>query len=575
MNTGKKVVAVILFTTYLTALNPSILLAGEWFRPIAADAAFSDPLPESVAAENAVAVAAPVRGAEASATHGPRAVAASASALISAAEGGSIRVGGLEISFPAGALETDTEISVTRLPATHETGDELANVTSGGGGWRFLPAGATFKADVTIRMPYDAALSVNETALSNLYTYFYDTEAKKWVKLPRTGIDREHARVESVTTHFTDMINGTLSMPEGPKPLSFNLNSIKNLEAANPGAGIPKVEGLEAGPMGDASFRLALETPAGRAGMRPQLALSYSSGGGSGLCGKGFDVQAGGSVRIDTTLGLPRYEGTDTYKLDGAKLVRTGVSGTTTQYRREGESSFDLIEHHAEPGNDRWTVRSRNGGFRTYGSVAWTGLDAARKFAWYLEREEDSRGNVIEYAYYPRTGDGDVYLKSIRYAGFRAGATTAPGPYLVRFEYAGRADARVDGRGRFIVARDKRLVKVSMYHDPVATDDDDIEANRGTEIRSYEFDNDHKNAFGQTVLAAFSETRVDSGGVKRTLFSYGFDYEDLENRGTAEAPLYDYFEEQAEWHPEGGLQVAREVGSGVNLSVSGGVGIGK
>ncbi|MDR2210821.1 MAG: hypothetical protein LBO65_05050 [Spirochaetaceae bacterium] len=47
----------------------------------------------------------------------------------------------------------------------------------------------------------------------------------------------------SATTHLTDMINGTLSAPEGSKPLQFNLNTIKGLEGADPPAGVAGLEG--------------------------------------------------------------------------------------------------------------------------------------------------------------------------------------------------------------------------------------------------------------------------------------------------------------------------------------------
>jgi len=51
-------------------------------------------------------------------------------------------------------------------------------------------------------------------------------------------VDRERKVVVSLTDHFTDMINATLKMPESPENIDFNINSIKGLEAANPGSGV-------------------------------------------------------------------------------------------------------------------------------------------------------------------------------------------------------------------------------------------------------------------------------------------------------------------------------------------------
>ena len=67
------------------------------------------------------------------------------SAMIVASEGGSVIFGDTEITIPPGALERDTEIAITRLPAVAETGEDLTNVTTDGGGRRFAPAGTNFK----------------------------------------------------------------------------------------------------------------------------------------------------------------------------------------------------------------------------------------------------------------------------------------------------------------------------------------------------------------------------------------------------------------------------------------------
>jgi hypothetical protein len=55
-----------------------------------------------------------------------------------------------------------------------------------------------------------------------------------------------------------DMINGTLTLPEGPNPLQVNINSIKNLEAAKPSAGVLGQKGLEESSDGAARFRFDL-----------------------------------------------------------------------------------------------------------------------------------------------------------------------------------------------------------------------------------------------------------------------------------------------------------------------------
>ena len=125
--------------------------------------------------------------------------------MISAKDGGRVTLGEASIEIPEGALEKDTAISITRLNKVSDTGDSLYNATAKSGGYRFLPAGTKFLKDVTITLPYSKELNAKEQALSELYTYFYDTEKKQWIKLERLEVDKENCVVRSLSTHFTDL----------------------------------------------------------------------------------------------------------------------------------------------------------------------------------------------------------------------------------------------------------------------------------------------------------------------------------------------------------------------------------
>ena len=187
--------------------------------------------------------------------------------MISAKDGGKVTLGKASIEIPEGALEKDTAISITRLNKVSDTGDSLYNATAKSGGYRFLPAGTKFLKDVTITLPYSKELNTKEQALSELYTYFYDTEKKQWIKLERLEVDRENCVVRSLSTHFTDMINATLTLPESASPVDVNLNSIKNLEAAKPDSHLIKFNPPKMSNMGDASFSFELGVPSGRRGI--------------------------------------------------------------------------------------------------------------------------------------------------------------------------------------------------------------------------------------------------------------------------------------------------------------------
>jgi hypothetical protein len=331
------------------------------------------------------------------------------SALIHAEAGGVVVLGDAEIEIPAGALYEDTEISITRLHRTEDTGETLRNVTEGGGGYRFLPAGLEFKATVYVKLPYEAGLEARDGGLEDATGYFFNTDTSAWEALERVGAETERRRLISGTTHFTDMINGTLTLPEGPKPLSFDINSIKGLEAADPNAGIIPLRGLEADHTGAGRFSFELEVPPGRAGMTPRIAVSYSSDGGNGILGRGFSLEAGGEVGHDTRRGLPEYgagrEPENRYLLDGVMLELAGKDGNVYRYEERKHGEYRRIRHYTEYGagagnGDYWEVTDRRGTVRLYGrNGSWTGTEAGAKYRWLLERETDRFGNRVRYEY--------------------------------------------------------------------------------------------------------------------------------------------------------------------------------
>jgi hypothetical protein len=476
----------------------------------------------------------------------------SGSALVSVEAGGEVYLGEAEIHIPAGALGEDTEIRITRLGETEETGEGLRNVTAGGGGYRFEPAGTVFLKPVRIRMGYEAGL--NEGALEELDTYYYDIGKGEWERLERVGI--AEGRVESETTHFTDMINGTLALPEGPKPLDVNINSIKGLEAANPNAGVIKLEGLEGNSDGAANFAFELELPGGRAGMTPRVAVTYSSGGGNGVMGRGFDLRYGGRITTDTRRGLPEYDdGLDEYMLDGVRLVLKGeASAGVREYGSERESGYDQIRRYYGGGNDYWVVTDRGGVERTYGKSerAWTGLGVTRKYRWELEEERDAYGNTVRYEYVKR--ENELYILNIYYTGYGADK----GPYRVWFDYGwDREDVRVDGRGKFVQETKGLLGRIEVRY--------------GDEyVRSYRVEYERKEeTFFTSQVKSFGQEKGEGEG--EYWWKYGFEYEGLK-RGPYG---YEVFGERETWNMPNGIQVRNGVSGGGSFMVGAGKGIAK
>ncbi|MFC3451656.1 SpvB/TcaC N-terminal domain-containing protein [Amycolatopsis speibonae] len=96
--------------------------------------------------------------------------------------------------------------------------------------------------------------------------------------------------------------DGAVTAPEHPEGTAFDPNRIKDIKAADPGAGVNLIGPPTANSMGDARMSYPLEVPKGRAGLEPKLAVSYSSGGGNGWLGVGWDVSMP-SISVDTRWG--------------------------------------------------------------------------------------------------------------------------------------------------------------------------------------------------------------------------------------------------------------------------------
>jgi RHS repeat-associated protein len=448
--------------------------------------------------------------------------------------GGVLELGAMRLEVPAGAVDRAVRLSVTRLLAPSPLNPGLANATAGGGGYRFEPHGQRFAVPVRVSLPFDPELSANESALSNLFTYFYNEGQRRWERLQRVELDRELFRITSLITHFTDLLNATLELPEGPAPILFDVNSIKSLQAADPSEGVPMPEGLQPGPFGAAAFRIPLRLPPGRGGARPELALSYSSDCANSWLGRGFDL-AIPEVITDTRFGLPSYNLTDTYLLEGEELVLAGSEGNALAYRPRTEKAFQRIRRYRGAGEDRWEVASKNGEMREYGGgEGWLGPDRAhreRTYRWHLSKLRDAFGNTVEYDYLHDPAGCCTYPREIRYAGFERGGQRESGAYRVAFELEDRPDRRSDARGRFLCTLAKRLERVDVYY--------------GAEkVRSFRFEY-RLNEFGQSALARFIE--VDGEG--SVFYAYSFDYHALAERRNQDGELegYEGFEAEESW----------------------------
>ncbi|MCK9859533.1 SpvB/TcaC N-terminal domain-containing protein [Paenibacillus sp. ATY16] len=200
----------------------------------------------------------------------------------------------------------------------------------------------------------------------------------------------------------------------------------------------------------------------------PKLQLQYSSGSGNGVFGLGFSLSVS-SISRRTDTGIPKYDGTDRFLLDGEEiipkldpdtgnpLIRTENAGNhlwnVTDYIHRLEGSFAKIEFWQTAGASFWKLQSGSNVSSVYGQSATARIaDSARPeriFQWCLEQEADAKGNKREYSYIPENGENiplalsgqnrqcmaAVYLHSIDYGNYFDEQQEEKFAYQIVFDY--------------------------------------------------------------------------------------------------------------------------------------------
>ncbi|MDM8564425.1 SpvB/TcaC N-terminal domain-containing protein [Candidatus Halobeggiatoa sp. HSG11] len=441
---------------------------------------------------------------------------------------------GAELDVNNEAVDKDTTLCIKSLYSLElqPLDQGMKNVTKGPNGFKFLPKGQQFKKKIKVVIPYDPDLLPVGSTAQDIYSLYFDTLRNQWIKLERFKVDTKKQVIISYTTHFTDMINSTITVPESPQAANNVPTQISGIKAADPGTGINLCSIPKASNMGDVRISCPIEVPPGRVGVQPQLGMQYSSSGGNGWAGLGWDLSTQ-AITIDTRWGVPHYYPyleSEPYLFNGQQLVSIEGSSTYLPYReqqktRGSEKRFypriegafaKIIRHGSSPKNYWWEVTDKNGTKSFYGGNPNDGVvaDAVLKdgkgniFKWALTKTIDTNGNNIRYRYEISPYNGvpqgyDLYLKTINYTGYQ----NQDGPYKVEFIRAGgRPDVISSGRGGFMQVTAERLVKAKItYNDQL--------------VRSYTFD--YQTGFaGKSLLAAMSQLGDDDS----LFYTHNFKY---------------------------------------------------
>ena len=154
------------------------------------------------------------------------------------------------------------------------------------------------------------------------------------------------------------------------------------------------------GPDGSANYDIPIKLPPNVAGVQPSLSLSYSSNGGNGLLGKGWQLsglsaisRCPTSIERDGYIDVVDFDDNDKYCLDGQRLVEI----STDTYRTE-------IDNFAQIAGDEsgFTVTTSAGLIMEYGNTPNSQILAQGRsdvLTWALSEVRDSYGNNYAFQY--------------------------------------------------------------------------------------------------------------------------------------------------------------------------------
>ncbi|MBB1642974.1 SpvB/TcaC N-terminal domain-containing protein [Sphingobacterium sp. UME9] len=215
-------------------------------------------------------------------------------------------------------------------------------------------------------------------------------------------------------------------------------------------------------------------------GFEPQLSLSYSSGSGNGVFGMGFSLSLS-KISVSTNKGIPRYDGTDSYELDGEPLLvqqssqlvpnprndhYQGHNYQVTLYLSQIENTFSQIEHWQGEEKDSnlsfWKLITAENTASYYGTKnrITNPDDPSQIFEWLIDESTDNKGNLILYSYVAenalnvpdqpyevnRNNKANRYIDRISYGNYRDADKDIQFAFQVVFNY-GQLDGQESQAG--------------------------------------------------------------------------------------------------------------------------------
>lgn len=281
---------------------------------------------------------------------------------------------------------------------------------------------------------------------------------------------------------------------------------------------------LEVTPAGQLSYSIPIPAASGTGGIKPQLAISYSSSCKDGLFGYGFDLTGLSVISrvpsnrfLDGRATAVSFTADDNFALDGMRLVKLKSADTRTHEYRTVNNNFARIVARGEEKNPgSFTVRTKSGLVYEYSSnVSVLGGDCGNTIFWLVTKVSDTKGNYYTVSYEGEAPTNDFRVARIDYTGnSNAGLL----PYAsVRFSYEDNGCAPTTYIHGQKVRKSKRISLIEIYSNGKRARYYKAgyrETNRKhllTSLTEYASDGTHKNPtrFSWHTIDEFKVTNID------------------------------------------------------------------
>jgi RHS repeat-associated protein len=166
---------------------------------------------------------------------------------------------------------------------------------------------------------------------------------------------------------------------------------------------------IAVGASGQLQYTLPIALPPGIKSVAPQMNLMYSSGGGNGIAGYGWNLSGitsiariGKNIEKDGELKGIQLDYTDYYQFNGQRLIlksgeygKNGAEYVTEKYSNLKIKSIGAISGQTYQGPESWELTFEDG------SQAWYGTNATSRtpVEYSITKWKDAQGNYITYNY--------------------------------------------------------------------------------------------------------------------------------------------------------------------------------